>query len=688
MFSVTGNPTWFRRIGLWVLLCQLNVFIFCFPPFQTGIWVQTEPTVLALFISCTLSALWLAVGTAKRWLNVRPDLSSLLVCLLVWIAWQCLMTAGAQMPWRSWFGPPQTGDGTAMSIATLLMALMALALWEIEDCRRAILMTAGASVLVQCGLHLYYQPVAGNIDMPDRWIPAQWPDYLPFIGGNLWVAAWIGGGIKTHKQFGLLAIAMVVMLVDSHNLTAQIFFSLALVIITAERFSYLAPHLQHYFLPNPTWRRVMMAACFIPFITVMISPWVPAVGSDEHPSGAFSVFSRINDGLGARMIMNRVSVATLQHEPKRWLIGNGWGTYTDDLFKYGLVDGVYTYKNGQRAPNWFLVEGTSHHSHNQAVEALLSLGLIGILLWYAIPMLAIRALPDTLFWNCAPVIVALTGVAHFWFPLPQCFPYQALYTAALLSVCVSPKWQTPALMRACYTPLLAALALIMATSGYWHYRAMIHADQLHSALLSSSYKNYSEDWVAEDLRYGADRWATSARFYATQASNKSAKHELNDNVLGWYTYLMHVARKASQDPNIGVRASNIELFMSYYLFGGFDDPIFDGLRHEATGSFENAVIHLMDKAPLRDDYTTFFLLNLAGFTHNDIARQQQILYRMLAIAPQHRGALWLLGRQLMASPDKADIGRKMAQKALVTHAEKVFPIPDGQLKPAQRELGL
>ena len=89
---------------------------------------------------------------------------------------------------------------------------------------------------------------------------------------------------------------------------------------------------------------------------------------------------------------------------------------------------------------------------------------------------------------------------------------------------------------------------------------------------------------------------------------------------------------------------------------------------------------LMRKAPLRDDFTTPFLIDLPKLTHNDTAREIQILEHMFAIAPSNRGVLWTLGHLYLATPDKQGQGRAMVQQAIATHVENVFPVNDEQLQ--------
>ena len=677
-FSVNTNRYW--QLGLALLLGLLNVFIVGFPPFQVGMWVQSEPAVFALFVFASLIALWLGIGCLCRWLTIPPSLSPIAIVLLAWLGWQCVMTATALLPWRSWFGPPQTGDGTGVSLVTLLTVWLAYVLWQRMECRRAIILVAAVSVLIQCTLHIYYPPIPGNVYMPDRWMPAEWPEYLPFLAGYIWVAAFAGGYVRSGKNYALSVVAMVVLLFVSYNQSAALLFGGALIVTTVVR---AFPWLQ----PSRYCRILALVACVLPFSLTLISPVVPEPGSDSHPSGVLKVFSQINEGFGSRMMLDRVGMSVLSHEPQRLLIGNGWGTFTDDLLKYGLVDGVYTYKNGKRDPNWFLVDGTSHHSHNQPLEALLSLGLIGLILWYAVPMLALWTLPDALFWSCAPMVVAITGLGHFWFQLPQCFPYQALYLAALISVCGGKKNAVPFLTTFRLGIACIIVFFVMAASAYGQYKAMMYAEHVHEAITTKSYKDYNEIWLAEDLNYGGDRWMNLVRFYATDTENKAGEHALNDNIIGWYLDFIHVAHKAAQDPHIGARTSYMELRLLFPLVTSCTEPICNPLLIELIKNFEDATVRFMHKVPLRDDYTTFFLVSMPDFTHRDTAHQMQLLEHMLAIAPHNRCALWLLGRMYLNIPGKETQGRDMVRKAIASHVEQAYPITNAELQAAMQTVG-
>ena len=276
------------------------------------------------------------------------------------------------------------------------------------------------------------------------------------------------------------------------------------------------------------------------------------------------------------------------------------------------------------------------------------------------------------------MIVALTALGHVWFQLPQCFPYQALYIVSLILIIPSPIKPQPKA-----APLVMAAAVIaMGWSAAEQFSAMIFADKVHKALSTGAAADYNEHWLGDDLRHSGDRWFAAARYYVSTASLQSADKIEDDSRLGWYVYFMHNARDAAKDPSIQARASSLELLYDYYLFGGFNEPRFDALRHEATVGLEDAVMRMLHKAPERDDYETLFLLNLESYTKNDKPRQIKILERMLAIAPNHRGALWQLGHMLVATKGREAEGRRMTLKAVQLHVERVYPITDAQLRVA------
>lgn len=681
MFHFATDHSLYRRSGLALLLFQLAVFVWSLPPFQSGIWLQTEPIVCVMLGCAALTAIWFACGFFKGWVTAHTRPHPLWLIQLAWLGWQMLATVAATSPWRSWFGPPQTGDGTALSLSLFLITLLASALWEVASFRRAIIGTMLATLLAQGVLHTIYYQDPDYTYHPDRWAPAQWPEYLGFMVAYVWLALFAGERIESMKAYLTLLVFTAFLLFVSWNKTAIALFVPVLILSMAMSWLPLPKHIQKILVPGKKWRIAAMLACVLPMAMVPASGWVSLLEPYAAENHIAALLTAKSDGIGARLVMNQVAISTMRHEPDRWLLGDGWGRYTDDLFKYALVDGVYVFHEGNREPNWFLVDGSSYHSHSQPLEALLSLGLTGMLLWYALPLMLLWFLPAVWFWPCAPMLVALTMLGHFWMQLPQCLVYQGVALALLLAHCTGNTQAAAPARRRVYTAALLCVALVMAWSAYGQWSAMRYGETLQEALHSGSHEGFSEEWLAQDFARGGDRWLSSVSFYSKEASVKAAKKEADGNMLVWYSDFLHTAHQASVNPKMGARVSAMELRLQYYLFGGFDDPIFTDLRHEATHEFENAVIRITHKAPLRDDYTTFFLLNLSGYTHDDIEREKKILTRMLLVAPDNRGALWLLGFIMSKTTGSEEEGLAMMKKAAQMHVENIFPVTGNDLAP-------
>jgi hypothetical protein len=91
------------------------------------------------------------------------------------------------------------------------------------------------------------------------------------------------------------------------------------------------------------------------------------------------------------------------------------------------------------------------------------------------------------------------------------------------------------------------------------------------------------------------------------------------------------------------------------------------------------VVQLARRAPLRDDQATPFLLMLPHLYEGQTDRQIAILQRLLAVAPDHRGALWVLGGLLRTQPGREMEGLVLQRRAAALGVERVYPVTDASL---------
>ena len=155
MFQFAQGFFIFRRVGVLLLMLQLCLFVYGLPPFHLGIWLQTEPALVAMFGLGALNAVWLLYGVARGAL-VQQRSPVLFHVLLAWVAWQVLVTGFAFTPYRSWFGPVEMGEGACWHLSMVLLVMLAYPLWQVPRYRVVLLVWAACIISTEALLHVLF----------------------------------------------------------------------------------------------------------------------------------------------------------------------------------------------------------------------------------------------------------------------------------------------------------------------------------------------------------------------------------------------------------------------------------------------------------------------------------------------------------------------------------------------------
>jgi len=676
MFLFSDNSVFYRRIGLGLMLAQFWLFIFALPPFEVGEWMQTEPVMVAMFVSATLNALWLLWGVWRGRLVAQP-LSPVFKCLLLFVGWQLVVTLLSSNPWHTWFGPVEMGEGTGWHVILLLQYMVLYPLWMDTSSRRLLLVGAISSLIPQCALHFLFQQ---DVELPDGvegWAPGAWAAYLAFMVVPLWMGLIVSGIIKSPRSYIAPMLLLFGVLLISHNKSSQVLFPLALLV------SFLANLLPRFFIPGKHWRVTMaLVAVAASLFWIGFSSIYPAFPDTSH-SGAITKLLAEKDGaMSTRLVFNKVGMIAIEHSPSRWIIGDGWGHFRDDLFKYVLVDGVKVYEGKERDPNWFMVNGYAFHSHNQPLEALLSLGLIGMILWFAIPVAALMTMEDQFFWGCAPLLVAQTILCSIWFELPQCIPYLALMWVIPSPLGGGSGWghgsaesnnaplpASPLMGEGILKTALTLAVLAMAGSAVGQWEGMWYGENMYQANHNPEKRVYDRAWVERDIAHGGERLRELATAYSSILEKQSS---VDKNDADWFAQYQAALHDAGMSPYVGAQIASAEVELDYDALD---------LHQKLSSPLPDALIRLAAKAPLRDDIATRYLLTfdspvILGREASRESRQVQIqfLQQLLAINPNHRGALWKLGAILRKTPGREAEGIAMQKRALELGVGSVYPV--------------
>ena len=615
--------------------------------------------MLGMFVLSSLSALWLAVGISFRLLAFQRALHPVIWLLLAWAGWQCVSLLGAENTHRAWFGIVQTGEGAAWNIMLCLLFFMIMPLWQQARCQRIMLLVALASLAVMSWLHFFPARFCNTdlhndiTDNPNA--PANWPDYLAFIAGWLWIAYASVPRLRTACRHAWAVIILSIILVVSENHSAH--FIMYTIMIGSGIMLWLQAtrRLPDIFVPKKTWRILAMVGCVLPFF------W--ALSADKD-----SLFPDKNCvSLQQRNGFNQASFTMVKQEPCILAAGKGWGRFDDDFFKNALFQHTYMFKDGEYNMNWIGLTTHVFHPHNQPLAVLLALGIPGLLLFLAMPMAIIWRIRREAFWWCVPMVLAVNTLGYVWFLMPQVLAFQALGMVALAAACRTgisshvavPRWAAlPVLVMA---PLLAWSAAEAYGSRFEH---IIAEDPNQPGMV---------DWLAQDIARGGERLVEGALFHAETMVMKIRDHTLTDKERDWFRNFLDVAHRAAASEKATPRMAMLETKLVMGLFRIAIPSPLDELKPALKAGMPDMIVRFSAIVPAREDFTVPFFLSLDDYAQGDKAMQVAFLERVLAVAPNHRTALWLLGG---LNHDEA-----MKKRAAQLGVDRVFPVTKEELAP-------
>ncbi len=721
MIKFNSATLGFKLCGLSLLCLLLFLFIFALPPFQAGTWFNTEPAMLAMFILAALCSLWLGEGIWRGFLVIERPIHPLVYGLLAWAGLQFLTLPFAANPYRSWLGVPQTGEGAAWQIMLVLFTFLAMPLWEAAIHKKILLLVGLASLCIMTYLHFdlgvfcakYANYTENNVDTP-----ANFPDYLAFIAAFLWLAYASVPSIRTPaRHFWMVTICSFAIFTTSNH-TASLFIFPMLIAMGIALLSQLARRKLYWLTfiikQRKLWKILAIAGIFLPLSFVAIS---------QQPD----FFPCKNESFASRAVFNQAAISAIIQEPHRLITGTGWGGFSSDMFKYGMVDGLYGFKGGIYQPNCMWLAGTVFHPHNQGMAALLATGFIGFAVFMLLPILAFLPLRRSLFWWCVPVLIGISAVGALWFALPQVLPFQALAFAALCAGRKACGWQTmptPKFFRACLesrcsvtkkrsfsrilpqctrkymrtkflkskafcsysrdykqalTAIFAIFFVLFAASAYEQKQIISYGERLAYIMGEDPNQVDIVEWLAQDISRGSDSFITAAQHYAGMFADKANSGMLTDRDKDWYRNFLETTKIAASDNNADIRFAKLEVELSMLPFRLMQKSPLDVLKPQIKEHLADAIFRISEKAPQREDFIAPFLMSLDGFTGGNLAKQQEILEKIISIAPNHRSALWLLGGIYQHSPATIKQGTEMKTRAGILGVERVFPVTKQEL---------
>jgi hypothetical protein len=610
------------------------------PPFHTGLWYTAEPVMAALHAVAAVAALGLALSFAGGSPRARGFLGQPLVLLPLALAlWSGLWLPAAAFPGLTWLGTPEFGQGIAWHVDLAVLIAAGMIAMRQTALRRAIGWLAAAVIALTAAS---MAPGLGKHDFA----PFMFADSVAYYG--LFGTPLLLATLAPRRPVWRLAIVTfgAAVIISSGNRSA-IFLMLA-----ALPLSLIAWRLA----VNPARLRLLAAAAAIvaPLAVTAAVWWI---------GGQFAESS-----LWSRALHLGVVGTALADAPGLLLGGGGWGHYAEWQIAHLPLHAIdlVTLPTDPGGTSWDATHGQMHfQSHNFLAESVLSAGVPGMLLAWALPA-ALPLFARRRYLVEASVLgVVAAAMLAVWAPGAGAVPLIALAIAALAG---PSRWRPPRLFATLAMAVAAAgsiaAAIVVADDAKPAWRAAMAnrdpgAAPLASALadhgrggiyLATLYRSHAVD-VANAMEPAPEAMAARLESYAAAGDGR-------------------LTRGASLRLAIADLLVTGELVLALAA-----DPALASLAAARAADWKERLRSFLGRAPGRDDMAATYLG--WAFGQGDEGSVAEIAALLLAHDAESPVGLWYSGGVMMAEAATAAAGFARMRRALDLGVERRMAVDAG-----------
>ena len=690
-----------RRYSVWGLALSLHGAIFSIflgvPEFKFGIWGQSEPVVIGLHFCATLAAMSLgAIAYSTKKLGILAWHPIVLFPLGVAL-WSFLVGFTHDFPSLNWFGEPVLGEGV---LWFLELGLFTAAAGIVKKFRLARYFLVGSAIGVTCLITaLTIRFLNTGIS---QFVPMFFPDYLAFSG--IYVVAIAVTFLRGTNRLILIAavIAGLAVVYYSDNRAAMGFVFVAAPVIALAGL-FLARHVSLRVLRGAVVVAVVMPALVLTTLLSMVDirstvQKLENLGADHllylDPTGGtgagrykrgYSFGEKIHSALNSqasRQHLTTISLKAIAARPSALALGQGWGMFRDHFAVNLPVEWVKLRDDNQEwtesekwleKGHWDAINRVDFHSHNSYLEALLSAGIIGMLLFFGIIVAPVL-------W-CRKKFVVIAGAFGFassglfsqWFQLPGSMPLLALALGGFIAP-VQFKWYFPTVKK--IAPWVGAgFALLLLISGSVALKftpyALIYMPSV-ALPLATQKGRFVCSTRFEDQRRGG--YHLSRRLRVVSKYVKSILHREENPMLDHIKYLRGLVCASENYIDRGARITLLIAALHTRSDFAFIDipnemkPLVERLK-ETWGP---RVRELVAQAPKRTDLAAPYMLYL--LKSGDEKKFTNLATSLFVRNPDDPIALWFFGIALLSKPNMGDVGIRKMLTALKNGVERLIPV--------------
>jgi hypothetical protein len=416
-----------------------------------------------------------------------------------------------------------------------------------------------------------------------------------------------------------------------------------------------------------------------------VARWLAAAGVAAVPLVMIPAVIQGGDSgiasLHSRMLHLEVAGNALRDAPSLLINGQGWGRHGDRVNVDLPARSVDFLADRKVGADWDAVSKQVHfHSHHFLVEALLSAGVLGLLLAWVIPVALPLCCRRERIAEAGAFAVLTAALFSLWFQLPGSVPYMALAFAAV----ARPGHARPAPARARSVAAAVALAVAVALAATAISGARVAATMFEAAHANRDTKPLAVEALADCGRFlidsgrGGVHLATLFRSFTVDLAAKLADGRpiLDQDVARLRDYVCAYRREMTGG-RPSWRLASVGLIVRSELAFALDDPKLKPVANEFLADWGAALRDYLAGAPRRGDMAVPYLSwRLAAGADAAVVAMAS---RILAANRDDPVGLWFSGTVLIATPETAAEGLARMRRALDLELERIMPV-DAALK--------
>ena len=633
---------------------------FSFRHFNIGVVGETESVIIAFYIFAALLSLGiLGHILLDKQSIIKQYLSHPLPVFFFFIAIiSFIFSFLTPLPIRSWFGSFTTGEGVFSYLGLTLCIISGFFVRHNKNAYKI----AGLMVLLSTLFITFMQYFGDDIGLYRPY--PMFNSFLAFFG--LFLLPILFCTFKPKKN--IYSVAIIILSIGivflSDNRTALIaLFCTILVFLFFLLLSYKkVKHLRLY-----ASILVLLAPVSIGLVTYTIGAYV--YKKTENKSLA-SMYTRYNMHYS---IIQYVKDASITGK----LFGNGWGGYQDikkrELPYYRV--NLYNVHPMDRE----LLYDTHFHSHHSVLEALFSIGIVGALFIWLLPVLIIWFCPGRYLLLAIWTSFFYSSLSSMWFQLPltapfmvfafTCLPRNKVYylNSVIKKVCNILKIRNW---------VLGVIFIALLTAAYTLYQKRAYRPIDHLAWNKAYYlSEYGKNWydVYPDYYLGGQRLAYIYDLYNRQLLQTKNNKKLMPQEINSFMLLQKLIDEAIKDNKAGIALQVIDMeYINKWHQANMPVTKNNIVINEMFNNWHDRLKTLLARVPKRTDLAVPYLeLQLKNKNYNII---EEIIGPVLQSNPNDPVGLWFKAKVIELKDKDMNKARLLKKQAFENHINNIINV--------------